>query len=88
MTLIEAMKKADSVEPAKYLPVLARIQRNGVTGPIAFDGKGDVKGGAVTLYQVKGGNWVPLQTLGQKAPPAQQDAAVPASTAGSTSQGY
>jgi branched-chain amino acid transport system substrate-binding protein len=70
MTLIEAMKKADSVDPAKYLPALATIQRNGVTGPIAFDAKGDVKGGAVTLYQVKGGNWVPLQTLGQEAPPA------------------
>ncbi|MGH8710290.1 MAG: branched-chain amino acid ABC transporter substrate-binding protein [Burkholderiales bacterium] len=88
MTLVEAMKKADSVEPAKYLPVLAQIQRNGVTGPIAFDAKGDVKGGAVTLYQVKGGNWAPLQTLGQAGPPAQQNTAAPAGPAGPTRQAY
>ena len=80
MTLVEAMKQADSVDPAKYLPVLAQIQRNGVTGPIAFDTKGDVKGGAVTLYRVKDGKWVPLETLGQtaSAPTAKVETAPPA----------
>jgi branched-chain amino acid transport system substrate-binding protein len=61
--LIEAMKRADSAEPARYLPVLAAIEMPGVSGPIAFDEKGDVKGGAITLYRVKGGRWEVLETV-------------------------
>lgn len=64
-TMVDAMKKADSVEPAEYLPALARIDRQGVTGHIAFDEHGDIKSGAVTLYRVEQGKWVPLETLGQ-----------------------
>ncbi len=60
LTLIEAMKVAGSADPAKYQPFLAKISRNGVLGPIAFDAKGDIKNGAVTLYQVKKGSWVAL----------------------------
>jgi branched-chain amino acid transport system substrate-binding protein len=60
MTLIEAMKAAGSADPAKYLPFLAKTNRNGVIGPIAFDAKGDLKNGAVTLYQVKKGSWVAI----------------------------
>jgi branched-chain amino acid transport system substrate-binding protein len=63
-TLIEAMQKANSTEPAKYLPELAKISRQGVTGPIAFDDKGDLKSGPITLYEVKGGKWVTLETVG------------------------
>jgi branched-chain amino acid transport system substrate-binding protein len=55
MVMVEAMKKADSAEPAKYLPELAKIQYKGVTGPIAFDSKGDIKDGTLTLYTYKGG---------------------------------
>ena len=63
MTLVEAMKKADSAEPAKYLAELPRIQRAGVTGPIGFDERGDIRGGAITLYQVKNGKWEGLETV-------------------------
>jgi branched-chain amino acid transport system substrate-binding protein len=63
--MIAAMQKADSVEPAKYLPALAGISYDGVTANIKFDEKGDLKGGAITLYQVQGGKWQPLETLGQ-----------------------
>jgi len=63
MTLIDAMKKADSADPAKYLPVLASIQRNGVTGPIAFDEKGDIKAAAITLYRIKGGQWEVVEVV-------------------------
>ncbi|MCU0971072.1 MAG: ABC transporter substrate-binding protein, partial [Gammaproteobacteria bacterium] len=62
--LVEAMKRADSAEPAKYLPELGKVSMNGVIGPIAFDPYGDLKQGAVTLYQVKGGQWVPLEIYG------------------------
>ncbi len=55
MTMVAAMVKAGSSEPAKYLPVLAKIQHKGVTGNIAFDDKGDVKDGTLTLYTYKGG---------------------------------
>jgi len=61
--LIAAMKRADSAEPAKILAALTQTDHTGVTGPIRFDAKGDVTGGAVTLYQVKGGAWTTLETI-------------------------
>jgi len=64
MTLMEAMVKANSADPAKYLPELAKTSRQGVSGPIAFDGKGDLKNGPITLYIVKGGKWNALETVG------------------------
>jgi len=55
MTMAEAMVKAGSSAPARYLPVLAKIRYNGVTGPVAFDGRGDIRDGTITLYGFKGG---------------------------------
>jgi len=55
MTLVDAMVKAGSAEPAKYLPVLAKIKHKGVTGNIAFDAKGDIQDGTLTLYTYKAG---------------------------------
>jgi len=55
MVMADAMKKANSAEPAKYLPVLAKTSYNGVTGKIVFDARGDIKDGALTLYTYKGG---------------------------------
>jgi len=55
MTMAEAMVKAGSSAPAKYLPVLAKIETKGVTGPIAFDARGDIRDGTITLYTFKGG---------------------------------
>lgn len=55
MTVADAMKKANSAEPAKYLPELAKISHKGVTGTIAFDAKGDIKNGSLTLYTYKKG---------------------------------
>jgi branched-chain amino acid transport system substrate-binding protein len=63
MTMVEAMKMADSAEPAKYLAELPRLQRAGVTGPISFDERGDIRGGAITLYQVRNGKWEVLETV-------------------------
>ncbi len=56
--MIDAMKRADSATPANYLPELVKTNFTGVTGPIAFDDKGDILGGAVTVYQAQGGEWV------------------------------
>ncbi len=54
--MVDAMVKAGSSEPAKYLPVLAKMDGyTGVTGKIGFDAKGDIKNGALTLFTYKGG---------------------------------
>ena len=54
--MVAAMVKAGSADPARYLPVLAKTEGyRGVTGTIAFDEKGDIKNGALTLYTYKGG---------------------------------
>ncbi len=55
MTMAAAMQEAKSAEPAKYLPVLAKIKYQGVTGLISFDAKGDIQDGALTLYTYTGG---------------------------------
>ena len=55
MVMVAAMVKAGSSDPKVYLPVLAKTEGyKGVTGTIAFDEKGDIKNGALTLYTYKG----------------------------------
>ncbi len=66
--MIDAMKRANSVEPAKYLAELPKTSFDGVTAKITFDERGDVKDGAITLYQAKGGKWETLETIGGAAP--------------------
>jgi branched-chain amino acid transport system substrate-binding protein len=54
--MVASMVKANSSDPAKYLPVLAATaDYKGVTGPISFDEKGDIKNGALTLFTYKAG---------------------------------
>lgn len=55
--MIDAMKRAHSAQPAKYLPELLKTDFKGVTGELAFDDKGDIKHGVVTLYRLKAGKW-------------------------------
>jgi branched-chain amino acid transport system substrate-binding protein len=62
--LVAAMVKADSADPAKYLPALAATADfKGVTGPISFDEKGDIKNGALTLFTYKGGQRVEIAVV-------------------------
>ena len=63
-TLIEAIKQADSTDPALYLPVLAAIDFQGVSGKVRFDEKGDIKGGSISLYKVTNGQWEYIETVG------------------------
>ncbi|MFW9609979.1 MAG: branched-chain amino acid ABC transporter substrate-binding protein [Aquaspirillum sp.] len=62
--MVDAMKKADSVDPAAFAPKLAETEYAGVTSKVKFDDKGDLVNGAVTVYQVKDGKWETLQTVG------------------------
>ena len=54
--MVDAMVRAGSSNPSKYLAELAKTSSyKGVTGTIAFDEKGDIKNGALTMYTYKGG---------------------------------
>jgi branched-chain amino acid transport system substrate-binding protein len=84
--MIDAMKRANSVEPAKYLAELPKTNFSGATGQIQFDDKGDIKDGQVTLYQFKAGNKEPIETIGgapaaAPAPDAKATEAKPADAA-------
>ena len=62
--MVAAMVKAGSSDPAKYLPALAATKDfKGVTGPIGFDAKGDIVGGALTLRTIKGGKLEELAVI-------------------------
>lgn len=67
MAMFEAMKKANSTDPAKYLPALASTDMSGVTARhVAYDSKGNLKRGGITLYKVVNGQWTTLQSVGGK----------------------
>lgn len=63
MVMADSMQRANSAEPAKYLPEIGKTQYQGVTAKIAFDAKGDLIAPAVTIYQDKGGNWAFVETI-------------------------
>ncbi len=55
MVMVDAMQRANSTDPARYLPELAKTRYQGVTGVIEFDARGDMKNGTLTLYTFRGG---------------------------------
>lgn len=61
--IIAAMQKADSVDPAKYLPELAKISYQGATGKIEFDAKGDRKDAEMTIFTMKAGKIEPMAII-------------------------
>jgi branched-chain amino acid transport system substrate-binding protein len=73
--IVDAMKRAGSTEPARILAEMPKTLINGVIGPIAFDEKGDLKDGPLTIYAVKSGKWESIETVGGTA--ATTPAAVP-----------
>ena len=60
MALIQAMRNAGSAQPAKYLPYLRKLDMKGITGTIAFDERGDIKDGGVTLFRFAKDAWQPV----------------------------
>ena len=61
--MIEAMKKANSPDPAKYLPELAKISYAGASGKIEFDEKGDRKDAEMTIFTMKSGKIEPIAII-------------------------
>jgi branched-chain amino acid transport system substrate-binding protein len=49
------MKRANSTDRAAITGVMPQTSYNGVTGTISFDEKGDIKGGAISMFTVKDG---------------------------------
>jgi branched-chain amino acid transport system substrate-binding protein len=67
MAMMKAMEKANSTDPVKYLPVLAKTDMQGVTTKdLAYDARGDLKNGGITIYKVENGQWKTLQSIGGK----------------------
>ncbi len=75
LVMADSMKRADSVDPAKYLPEVGKTKYDGVTAVIEFDEFGDLKGGAISMYQYKGGKLEYVETLGGGAMGAVKEAA-------------
>jgi branched-chain amino acid transport system substrate-binding protein len=61
--IIAAMQKADSTDPKKYLPELAKLDFTGATGKIGFDEKGDRKDAEMTIFTMKGGKLEPTAVI-------------------------
>lgn len=62
--MVAAMVQANSSDPLVYLPVLAATSDfKGVTGPISFDEKGDIKNGALTLKTITDGKLTVLSVI-------------------------
>ena len=58
--LVDAMKRANSADPKKYIPELKKSNFKGVTATIQFEPNGELKNPATTLYTYKGGKKNPL----------------------------
>ena len=76
--LIEAMQKADSTDGAKIIDAIKAGTFTGVAGTYAYDDKGDMKDGAITVFVVKGGKWEVASIIGG---PKEAAAAAPAPSA-------
>jgi branched-chain amino acid transport system substrate-binding protein len=61
--LIAAMQKANSTEPARYLPALSAISYDGASGHIEFDEKGDRKNAEMTIFIMKSGRIEPVAII-------------------------
>jgi branched-chain amino acid transport system substrate-binding protein len=78
--MIEAMKKANSVDPAKFTPEVFNISFAGATGKVEFDAKGDRKDAEITIFKMKDGKIAPVSVVknGVSTPFAAAPAAAPA----------
>ncbi len=85
--VIEAMKKADSTDPAKFAPELFNVSFDGATGHVQFDSKGDRKDAEMTIFKMENGKVTPIaivkngKTSPFEAPAAEAPAAAPAEPA-------
>ncbi|HTI16643.1 MAG TPA: branched-chain amino acid ABC transporter substrate-binding protein [Trinickia sp.] len=53
--IVDAMKRANSTEPAKILAAMPATDHKGIIGETAFDAKGDLQHGVISLFGYKDG---------------------------------
>ncbi len=58
--VIEAMRRANSTDPAKFTPEIYNVSLQGATGKIEFDAKGDRKDAEMTIFRMRNGKIVPV----------------------------
>ncbi len=63
LAVVEAMKKANSVDPAKFGPELFNVSFAGATGKVEFDAKGDRKDAEITIFLGKDGAIQPVSII-------------------------
>ncbi len=88
MAVVEAIKKSNSVDPAKFGPEIFNVSFAGATGKVEFDAKGDRKDAEITVFKMAGGKIAPVSivkngvaTAFSAAPAAAPAAAAPATAA-------
>jgi len=62
--LADAMQRAGSSDPKRYLPEVSKTSYQGITGTVAFDAKGDIRHGVVTVYRATAGKWQVVSSVG------------------------
>ena len=63
MAMVEAMKKANSADPAKFGPEIFNVSFAGATGKVEFDAKGDRKDAEITIFKMVGGKIAPVSIV-------------------------
>jgi branched-chain amino acid transport system substrate-binding protein len=61
--IIDGVLNARSAEPAKVLGAVKATRLQGVTGPIAFDAKGDLANSPYTIYRLNKDQWQDIAIL-------------------------
>ncbi|WP_372450281.1 branched-chain amino acid ABC transporter substrate-binding protein [Paraburkholderia aspalathi] len=61
--IVEAMKRANSTDPAKIVAAMPLTDYHGVIGETQFDGHGDLKHGAISVYTYRSGKKVLIDAL-------------------------
>ena len=64
LAMIKAIHDANSLDRAKIVESLAKVNVTGVTGKITFDPNGDLIKPPYTLFEVEQGQWKSLRTVG------------------------
>lgn len=81
LAVVEAMKLANSADPAKFAPELFKVSFTGATGKVEFDAKGDRKDAEITIFLGKDGKIDPVSIIKNGVATKFEAAAAPAPAA-------
>lgn len=86
LAVVEAMARANSIDPTRFGPALHEVSFPGATGTVAFDANGGRRDAEITIYRMKDGKLVPQSVVkggiaGPYAPPASVAAPTPSEPA-------